>query len=338
MYSASKLCVSAPLRDICVILLLFVFSNLNPASDHITAHGKLLLTGEYFVLDGALALALPVRYAQSLHIEKTTDTPNRLLWESRDSDGSSWFSAEYELPSLQLLRSSDTPTADTLATLLLACRRQRPDFLGRSEGLHVLTQTDFPRAWGLGTSSTLIAALGRWSGADPYTVLFDTLSGSGYDIACAFAESPILYQLLEGRRPQVQAVEFAPPFADHLYFVYLGKKQDSREGIRRYRERTTANTDLVTDISVLTRTCLDAASLPDFETALAEHEYLIGQALGLPRAKHLYFNDFWGEVKSLGAWGGDFVLATSDRAEMATRQYFQEKGFGTLLTWKEMVG
>ncbi len=324
-----------------VILTFFIFSNLNPTSDsihHITAHGKLLLTGEYFVLDGALALALPVRYGQSLHIEKTTDTPSRLLWESRDSDNSTWFSAEYELPSLQLLHSSDAPTADTLATLLLACRRQCPDFLSRTDGLHVLTQTDFPRAWGLGTSSTLIAALGRWSGADPYAVLFDTLGGSGYDIACAFAESPILYQLLEGRKPQVQAIEFAPPFADHLYFVYLGKKQDSREGIRRYRERTTANAALVTDISTLTRACLTTATLPDFEATLTEHERILAQVLGLPRAKHLHFNGFWGEVKSLGAWGGDFVLATSDRAETATRQYFQERGFGTLLTWKEMVG
>ncbi len=218
-----RLCAFA--RHLCVALTFFILSNLNPTSDsihHITAHGKLLLTGEYFVLDGALALALPVRYGQSLHI-RPSDISGRLLWESRDSDGSTWFSAEYELPSLQLLRSSDAATADTLAAMLLACRRQCPNFLGRSEGLHVLTQTDFPRAWGLGTSSTLIAALGRWSGADPYAVLFDTLGGSGYDIACAFAESPVLYQLLEGHKPQVQAVEFAPPFSDQLYFVYLGK-------------------------------------------------------------------------------------------------------------------
>ena len=304
---------------------------------HIFAHGKLLLTGEYFVLDGALALALPVRYGQSLRVE-ASDTPARLLWESRDSDGSRWFSAEYALPALRPLHSTDAATAHTLAALLLACRRQRPDFLQNSEGLRVLTQTDFPRAWGLGTSSTLIAALGRWSGADAYAVLFDTLGGSGYDIACAFAESPILYQLLAGRRPQVQAVEFAPPFAEQLYFVYLGKKQDSREGIRRYRERAAANATLATDISTLTRACLSAATLPDFEAVLAEHERLIAQALGLTRAKQLYFNDFWGEVKSLGAWGGDFVLVTSERGEGATRQYFQEKGFGTLLTWKEMMG
>lgn len=304
---------------------------------HLSAHGKLLLTGEYFVLDGALALALPVRYGQSLRVE-ASGTPARLVWKSRDSDGGIWFSAEYELPSLRPLHSTDDATANTLAALLLACRRQRPDFLHQKHGLRVLTQTDFPRAWGLGTSSTLIAALGRWSGADPYTVLFETLGGSGYDIACAFAESPILYQLLEGSRPKVQPTAFAPAFVEHLYFVYLGKKQDSREGIRRYRERASANAVLTSDIGALARACLTAATLPNFESVLAEHERLIAQALDLPRAKHLYFNDFWGEIKSLGAWGGDFVLATSERGEGETRGYFQEKGFGTLLTWKAMIG
>ena len=33
------------------------------------AHGKLLLTGEYFVLDGALALALPCKLGQSMSIQ-----------------------------------------------------------------------------------------------------------------------------------------------------------------------------------------------------------------------------------------------------------------------------
>jgi mevalonate kinase len=305
----------------------------------ITAHGKLLLTGEYFVLDGAWALALPVRYAQRLRVEPDGGAaPHSLRWESRDSDESIWFSAEYALPSLQVSHTDDAATANTLAALLLACRRQCPDFLCQAAGLKVLAQTDFPRAWGLGTSSTLIASLGRWSGADPYAVLFETLGGSGYDVACAFAEGPILYRLAEGK-PQVEAVAFAPPFAERLYFAYLGKKQDSREGIRRYRERAAAHAAPLTDeVSELTHACLRAQSLADFEAALAEHERLIAQSLGLTRAKDLFFKNFWGEVKSLGAWGGDFVLVSSERGEAATRRYFQEKGFGTLLTWKAMMG
>jgi len=301
------------------------------------AHGKLLLTGEYFVLDGAVALAVPVRFGQSFHFMRD-ETSTGLRWESRDPDGSIWFSAEYEMPSLRLLTCSDSETANTLAALLAACRRQNPDFLQTAPGWRVLTQTDFPRAWGLGTSSTLIAALGRWAGVNPYQVLFETLGGSGYDIACAFAESAVLYQLLEKQQPIVTPVIFHPPFSSALFFVYLGKKQNSRAGIQHYRARAGGDSAWIEEVSALTQACLGAVDLIGFEQALAAHERLVGQALGLPGVREVWFADFWGEIKSLGAWGGDFVLATSVRPEEEVRSYFQKRGFGTVLTWKEMVG
>ena len=43
------------------------------------SNGKLLLTGEYVVLDGALSLAIPTRYGQSLTIEPINDS--KLIWE-----------------------------------------------------------------------------------------------------------------------------------------------------------------------------------------------------------------------------------------------------------------
>jgi len=201
----------------------------------------------------------------------------------------------------------------------------------------VLTQNDFPREWGLGTSSTFIASLARWAQVNPYPVLFDTLGGSGYDIACAFAEGPILYWL-DGQTPAVQPVDFQPPFADSLYFVYLGKKQDSRAGILRYRERAKGDAALVAEVTRLTERFLAAASLADMDAIICEHESLISRALDLPRAKDLYFSDFWGAVKSLGAWGGDFVLATSVRGEGETRGYFAGKEFGVVEMWAEMTG
>ena len=299
------------------------------------ASGKLLLTGEYFVLDGALALALPLRFGQTLRV-LPNDTPGQLSWTSIDADGEAWFEASFELPGLAPVGSSDDKTAATLAAILRACRTQQPDFLSRERGMAVQTQNDFPRQWGLGTSSTLIAALGRWSGADPYRVLFDTLGGSGYDIACAYAEGPILYRL-SGRTPEVLPARFSPAFSNALYFVYLGKKQDSRSGIRRYRDQVAGDGRLIGAVSALTERFLAANSIAELEAVVREHEMLVGQALGLPRAKDLYFSDFWGEIKSLGAWGGDFVLAGSTRAEAETRAYFAEKGFDTVLRWGEMI-
>ena len=299
------------------------------------AQGKLLLTGEYFVLDGALALATPVRFGQTLRAEPSK-TPARLSWAGKNADGAAWFLAEFELPELDILTATDKKTAETLTSILKACRRQNPGFLVTDTGVKVLTSTDFPREWGLGTSSTLIAALARWAAVDPYTVLFDTLGGSGYDIACAYAEGPVTYRL-EGQTPVVQAVTFCPAFAENLFFVYSGKKQDSREGIRRYRALAREHAALADEISELTLRFLAAAALADLESTIREHESLIGRALDLPRAKDLHFNDFWGEIKSLGAWGGDFVLATSDRPEAETRAYFSRRGFDTFLSWRDMV-
>jgi len=298
------------------------------------AHGKLLLTGEYAVLDGALALALPVRYGQTLQAE--TSEPGTLHWASIDETGLVWFEAAFALPSLDLLRATDAPTAQRLWDMLRACQRQTPSFLGTAAGWTVQTRTDFPRAWGLGTSSTLIAALARWAGADPYQVLFETLGGSGYDIACAFADGPLLYRL-DGLIPHTERVDFAPPFAEQLFFVFLEKKQDSRAGIRRFREQAQRDTGLVHAVSALTRQCLAARTLPDFCALLLEHERLIGQTLDLPRAQDLYFPDFPGTIKSLGAWGGDFVLAASAEPAAETVRYFREKGFSTCLAYRDMV-
>jgi mevalonate kinase len=300
------------------------------------ARGKLLLTAEYLVLDGATALALPLRFGQKLHVENGK-TPNRLSWTSKNDDGATWFLGEYELTDLAPLSFTDKKTAAILAGILKECRRQNPDFLSENQSFRVLTQNDFPREWGLGTSSTLIAAVAKWANADPYPILFETFGGSGYDVACAYAEGPILYRL-EGQNPVVRAADFRPSFSENLFFVFLEKKQDSREGIQRYRERAQGNASLVAEISQLTGQFLSAKNRPELDDVIRAHETIVSRTLGLLRAKDLYFSDFWGEVKSLGAWGGDFALVTSERSAAETKAYFQKKGFETLLTWKEMTG
>lgn len=299
------------------------------------ANGKLLLTGEYFVLDGATALALPVSYGQSFRVDKNP-TPGRFIWTSRDADGSIWFSVEYELPYLGVVETSDRSIAEMLASIIRECQRQNPAFLSGLEGLTVNTKNDFPRIWGLGTSSTLIAAIARWASVDPYPVLHHTLGGSGYDIACAYAEMPLLFQLDQGK-PVVRYVSFSPAFSEHLYFVYLEQKQNSREGIARYREKSRGILHLIPEVSLLTERMLNADSLGEFESLIRDHENLIGEALEFRAVKSRLFEDYWGEVKSLGAWGGDFVLVTSARPEAETRQFFADRGYKTFLTWKEMV-
>ena len=300
------------------------------------AKGKLLLTGEYAVLDGATALALPLRFGQSLLVA-AAQPAGALRWEALEADGSRWLGCEFALPSFALVRDNDANAAARLRQILLAVRQLNPVFLtDETAGLRVTTRIDFPRQWGLGTSSTLIAAVARWAGVDPYALLAATFGGSGYDIACAYAEGPILFQLDHGVQ-RVQGVPFSPPFSHQLYFVYLGKKQDSREGIHRYRTQQRGNPALPGAISALTERLVKAVSLAEFEQILTEHECLMQKVLDLPSAQELYFSDYWGVVKSLGAWGGDFVLVTSSRGEAETRDFFNEKGFGVFMRWNDML-
>ncbi|MEZ4959958.1 MAG: GYDIA family GHMP kinase [Saprospiraceae bacterium] len=299
------------------------------------AHGKLLLTGEYFVLDGALALALPVKLGQSLTVSTKVYPKNELRWQSLDHTGTCWFEAVFLPKTFECRHSSDEVVADRLQKIFAQAKVLNPELT--TNYLELTTALSFPREWGLGTSSTLVYLIAQWAQVDAFELQFRTFGGSGYDIACAGAEGPVLYRLENGR-PAVERCSFKPAFSQHLYFVYLGKKQDSREGIARYRRQGgTGRQADVANATALTRRMATSGNLADFEKVVREHENLISQALDIKRAKSLYFSDFWGEIKSLGAWGGDFVLATSERPEDETRRYFNEKGHSVFLPYDELV-
>lgn len=317
-----------------------VFVNQNDQIFAARAHGKLLLTGEYAVLDGAEALAIPTRFGQNLRVSKTT-TPDywekKMAWRSLESDGTCWFSADYGFADFNFENTVDVQTAIRLAETFREIRRQRPGFLEKSGPLLAETKADFPRSWGLGTSSTLLSLLSEWSGADPFLLLEKTFGGSGYDLACARADGPILFQKNKSGQPSVEPVLYFPEFHNCLYFIYLGKKQDSRAGTHRYREIPENRNSLVKKISRLTHEFLAADSLKTLDEIIREHENLIAEAVDLPRAQALFFENFWGETKSLGAWGGDFVLATSDRGDEETTQFFNQLGFPVVFRFEEMI-
>lgn len=295
------------------------------------ANGKLLLTGEYAVLDGALALALPTKPGQTFDFEAGKEY---LHWRSIDVNGACWFEAVLESPAFSLKRCTDAAAGERLAQILQTAQRMNPDFAPRGE---VTTRLEFSRHWGLGTSSTLIANVAAWAGVDPFGLLDKTFGGSGYDVACASAAGPLLFQRRQGM-PHFVEIPFDPPFADCLYFVYLGQKQDSREGIRRYRERAALPDGRWLDsISQIAIACAAAGHLKDFESLLLEHERLIAGVIGLPPVQNTLFSGFEGAVKSLGAWGGDFVLVTSKKDDKETRADLKRRGLETAIAYKDMA-
>lgn len=214
------------------------------------SNGKLLISGEYLVLDGALSLALPTTYGQYLSVE-AIDAPN-IIWNSLGDNGISWFQNTFEYDTNgQLKHIQDEEISSKIVEILTAAKLLNPNFLNNKQGYKITTSLTFPRHWGLGTSSTLINNIAEWALVDPYVLLEKTFGGSGYDIACAQNNHPIRYHL-EDSKPKVEIVEFNPSFKGHLYFVYLNKKQNSRDGIKMYRENKGNISSCVTEISKLT--------------------------------------------------------------------------------------
>lgn len=294
------------------------------------AQGKLLLTGEYFVLDGAMALALPTRLGQHFKVE--SGKAGELSWQSCDADGTCWFNVTLEIPSLKIISAEPSEPAQRLIQVLEQAFLLSKIPLNSLAGCAVTSSLDFSRHWGLGSSSTLISFAAHLAQVNPYDLLAKTFGGSGYDLACALAKGPIIYQ-----NQVAEPVAFHPAFLDQLYFVYLGKKQNSREGIQRYRALGEKVKASLAEINQLTLDVTACDSLEVFESLMLQHEMIVSTRLDLPRAQDLYFPDYWGVVKSLGAWGGDFVLVTSDRDAASTKSYFQEKGFEVILSYAEMI-
>jgi mevalonate kinase len=303
------------------------------------SNGKLLLTGEYLVLDGAKSLALPTKFGQDLTVERIQEP--QIIWGSFTHTGTCWFEAVFDLKKLRLVSCSFNAgkeggaagIAETLLAILKEAKRMNPEFLNTENGFVVKTNLTFPRNWGLGTSSTLINSIGKWAKVDAFQLLWNSFKGSGYDIACAQNNSPIFYKI-EAEKPVVENVIFNPSFKENLFFVHLNEKQDSKEGIAKFRESGLNFQKEIAAVSVISNELLKAGTVADFNKLIVAHEQIISSIIKLKPVKEKLFSNYFGEIKSLGAWGGDFVLVTGNEK---TPAYFKNKGFETVLTYSEMI-
>lgn len=299
-------------------------------------HGKLLLTGEYFVLDGAKGLALPTTVGQSMGVRYSQSFNPKLKWKSFDVDGNLWLEGTFEFWHFNILDEDPTPELIFLQKILREARVQNKHFLREEQDVYVETRLGFPLTWGLGSSSTLIYNIAQWAYISPFELLFNTHGGSGYDIACAQSDGPIMYELDENG-PNWGPVSFYPKFHQDLFFVYLGKKKDSREAIEYFKSKQPFPKDVVREVTALTREMLEVDNLLAFENILHSHEQLLSSQLGLPSVKEERFDDFPGQMKSLGAWGGDFILVTSQEGIDSVRDYFSDHGLNVVIPFSELI-
>jgi len=296
------------------------------------SNGKLLITGEYVVLDGAKSLALPTKFSQSLIVE---DGKNKEInWKSFDNDGSVWFETTLFFSDISnKTQFENEAVKTTLIAILHEAFILNPDFITQSEGYNVTTKLTFPRNWGLGTSSTLINNVATWTKVNAFVLLKNSFGGSGYDIACAQHNSPIIYQLISGISVMMP-VFFSTELSKNIWFIYLNKKQDSKEGIANYRERKSDLNELIPEINSITGDIITTDRLDVFTHLLEKHEAAISNLLKRKTVKETLFPDFEGTIKSLGAWGGDFVMAVAKENPTA---YFKSKGYNVVLPYSDLI-
>lgn len=285
-----------------------------------------MLFGEYLVLDGAKSLSVPLKFGQSLVV---IPSEGDITWKSVSPAGE-WFSCRLD-SELHILETNDEKIAEKLQKLLLLIKEQKPEIDFKQ---NFTISANFPLNWGIGSSSTLVSLVSQWADVDPYSLLDKWLGGSGYDIACATAKTPIIYQILKERKA-VEKVDINQNITDKLLFVYSNKKQSSAEAIKSYKQKPRTQNE-VSFISDLSEKALEISEITQFEELMNQSESFMSEVLNTDTIKSKHFNDYSYSVKSLGAWGGDFFMASFRDLEEA-KTYFLNKGYNTQFTYREFV-
>jgi mevalonate kinase len=296
--------------------------------------GKFLISGEYLVLNGAKALSVPLKFGQSMKVSEISK-PGIILWETYVMD-KPWFQAGFKGSDMEITYFSDEKIALFIQKLLIAGSELRPGFFNVDQGYFIENRINFDINWGLGSSSSLVSNTANWLETDLLTLYRRLFNGSGYDVFCARAEGPLIYQL-DKAVPVIENTSLPSSVTGCLYFVYLGQKQDSQESVRKFRETGLSDPELIQAVSELTLAMVETSEPEKFMELMRKHESLVSGILGVPPVKQELFPDFKGEIKSLGAWGGDFIMVCTFLDPAEVRDYFGGKGKEVVFSWKEIV-
>lgn len=273
-------------------------------------------------------------------------------WKSLTNTGNTWLQATFNYAQHFEIVPHQAMVGEKAKIIFLQKILQQAYALNpafwhtQNNEIQATIQLEFNAEWGLGSSSTLISCLAQWlAPLNAYELLAHTFGGSGYDVACATAAQPIVYQKNVSDNnliftPNINLVSFKPAYQQNLFFVYLNQKQNSQNAIKQHFKNQKYTHQITIDsLNQLTQQILTAPTLAVFEQLLVQHETLISEQLQMPTAQSLYFADYpFGIIKSLGAWGGDFVLATTNQPQNPQfLQYFSQKNYHTIIPYSQMI-
>ena len=288
------------------------------------SNGKLLITSEYLVMKGAMALAIPAKLDQELNLISTNS--DFVIWKSFNKDNQIWYEEKFFLDKGTLIyHGKKNKMSDLIVRLFDYIHKfNNPE---KSIGNEFIWKINFNINWGLGSSSTLINNLSKWAKVNPYKLLFSVFNGSGYDIACCDKSNPIIFQKKDDYL-SVSDTTFNPNFLNNLFLIFLNKKQDTQKSVQNFLETDQSLSEGINQINEIVHEIENVKDITTFESLIERHEKIIANILQMPTIQNEKFPDYNnGVIKSLGSWGGDFVLATGDEKSV---DYFEEKGFNTI--------
>ena len=288
------------------------------------SNGKLLITSEYLVMKGAMALAIPAKLDQELNVISTNS--DFVNWKSFNKDNQIWYEEKFFLDKGTLIYHGEKNKISDLIVRLFDYihKFNKPE---KSIGNEFIWKINFNINWGLGSSSTLINNLSKWAKVNPYKLLFSVFNGSGYDIACCDKSNPIIFQKKDDYL-SVSDTTFKPNFLNNLFLIFLNKKQDTQKSVQNFLENDQSLSEEINQMNEIVHEIENVKDITTFESLIERHEKIIANILQMPTIQNDKFPDYNnGVIKSLGSWGGDFALATGDEKSV---DYFEEKGFNTI--------
>jgi mevalonate kinase len=291
------------------------------------AAGKLLFFGEYLVLRGSKCLSFPLKYQQTLTV--SSQQHHEIHWTCLDENAACWLDIHFS-SSLEIIQSSDEEKAKIAQRLLQLICEKNPTL--KCAGLNLEFRLNFNRMYGFGTSSTLLSLLSQWSGVDAYYLLEHSFGGSGYDLATALSRQPIVYTM---RDKTLQNVQLSPSISNQLLFIYLGAKQSSANEIANFKNKITT-VEHINEMNAIVEKAIVCSTIEEWEKLMTASEQLLSTVLAIAPIQQRLFSDYPHSIKSLGAWGGDFIMASTRNKEEALA-YFKNKGYTTIFSFDELI-
>src|SRR5690606_11171271 len=222
-------------------------------------------------------------------------------WVSMDHQGKKWFECKLNLIDFSVEKTSDEGKSRFIQNLIQSAARLNSDFLSKWKKYKVTSALEFDPDWGLGSSSTLIANLAEWAELSPFELYFDTQKGSGYDVAAAVSDAPLLYQKHEDEL-SFETFDWDQKLIEKIVVFYQGNKQSSAAEVSDWKKNKRWNRGDVSHMHTISESLADCSDVEQAMKLFGEHVKMTEKILD-QRAFEGRYADFEGVMKPLGAWG-----------------------------------